>query len=164
MPTTSDAIRQLLVILDSAYDRRSWHGPNLRGALRGVTPAQAGWRPGGRLSKRHNVWELLLHAAYWKYVGVRRLTGTTRGRFELNGSNWFERNGEPTAAQWRADLALLERSHRSLRAVVAALDPQDLRRRPARSEFDHFQVIAGLAAHDVYHAGQIQLLKRLQQR
>ena len=51
----------LLDSLDEAFDRKSWHGPNLRGAIRGVTAAQAVWRPAG---DRHNIWELTLHAAY----------------------------------------------------------------------------------------------------
>ena len=55
----------LLAMIDEAYDHRSWHGTNLRGAIRGVTPAVAAWRPG---TDRHNIWELVVHAAYWKYA------------------------------------------------------------------------------------------------
>ncbi len=61
----------LLDLLDEAFDKKSWHGPNLRGSIRGVTAQQAAWRPG---PDRHNIWELTLHAAYWKYVVRRRLT------------------------------------------------------------------------------------------
>ena len=121
-------VDRLLAFIDSAYDQRSWHGPNLRGSLRGVTPDQAGWRPA---AGRHNIWELAVHAAYWKYVAVRRLTGAKRGSFEVKGSNWFERSGTPTPAAWRADLQLLERSHRTFREVVAGLTPRDLARTPA---------------------------------
>jgi hypothetical protein len=159
--SSSPEITQLLALIDSAYDRRSWHGPNLRGSLRGVTPSQAAWRPA---PNRHNIWELTVHAAYWKYVGVRRLTGAKRGSFELKGSNWFERRDELTAAAWRADLKLLEESHHAFRATVASLTPRDLARTPAGSEFSNAALISGVAAHDLYHAGQIQLLKRLQQR
>ena len=160
MPRASSPERtQLLAIIDAAYDRRSWHGPNLRGSLRGVTPAQSAWRPA---RGRHNIRELLVHAAYWKYIGVRRLTGAKRGSFALKGSNWFEREGEPTAAAWRADLQLLEDAHRTFRDTVAQLTPAELALKPRGSEFSHFQLVAGVAAHDLYHAGQIQLLKRLQ--
>lgn len=58
----------LLALLDEAYDHRSWHGTNLRGALRGLPSAVAAWRPE---PMRHNIWELVVHAAYWKYA-VRR--------------------------------------------------------------------------------------------
>jgi hypothetical protein len=136
----------LLTIVDSAYDRRSWHGPNLRGSLRGVTAAQAAWRPA---RDRHNIWELTVHAAYWKYIAVRRLTGAKRGSFELKGSNWFERSGQLSAAEWRGDLQLLERAHREFRDVVSRLTPRDLARRPAKSEFDNFALVSGVAAHDL---------------
>lgn len=81
----------LLELLDEAFEKRSWHGPNLRGVLRGVTAEQAAWRaaPG-----RHNIWELTVHAAYWKYAVRRRLLGEKRGSFALEGSNWIERPGE----------------------------------------------------------------------
>ena len=151
-------IDALLAFVDSAFDTRSWHGPNLRGSLRGVTPAQASWRPA---PGRHNIWELTVHAAYWKYVAVRRLTGAKRGSFELKGSNWFARDGNLTPAQWRADLQLLEQSHRTFREVVSALSPRDLARTPPGAEFDNFGLVSGVAAHDLYHAGQIQLLKRM---
>jgi uncharacterized damage-inducible protein DinB len=148
----------LLAFVDSAYDVRSWHGPNLRGSLRGVTAAQAGWRIA---SGRHTIRELAIHAAYWKYVAARRLTGAKRGSFSLKGSNWFEREGQPTPAEWRADLQLLEESHRAFREVVASLAPRDLSRTPRGAEFNNFALVSGVAAHDLYHAGQIQLLKRM---
>jgi hypothetical protein len=68
-------IELLLEIMDQAFDRKGWHGTTLRGALRGVTPAQALWRPG---PDRHNVWELTVHAAYWKARSSgSRATGPT---------------------------------------------------------------------------------------
>jgi hypothetical protein len=74
----------LLRILDEAYEKKAWHGPNLKGTLRGVSVQEAVWRPA---PDRHNVWELALHAAYWKYAGWRRLTGEKRGAFPVTGSN-----------------------------------------------------------------------------
>ena len=148
----------LLAILDAAYDHPSWHGPNLRGSLRGVSLAEAAWRPAPR---RHNIWELLVHAAYWKYIGLRRLTGARRGSFVYQGSNWFTRPEAATSAAWKADLAALESSHRALREAVAALPAGRLAERPAGSRVTNFALISGVAAHDLYHAGQIQLLKRL---
>ena len=150
-------IDQLLFLIDTAYDHVSWHGTNLRGSLRGVTPRQAAWRPGPR---RHNIWEIVVHAAYWKYVVTRRLTGAPRGSFALKGSNWFLRDGG-THAAWRADVDLLDRTHATLRETIARLPARALNRR-AGSKVTHFDLIAGVAAHDIYHAGQIQLLKKLQ--
>ena len=151
-------ILQLLSILDQAYDRRSWHGTNLRGSIRGVSLRQASWRPG---RGRHNIWELVVHAAYWKYAAWRRIAGTSRGAFPVEGSNWFHRPQNGTDRAWRADLALLDDMHRRLRAAVSSLPLRRLYRRHKGSADSSFSLIAGAAAHDLYHAGQIQLLKKL---
>jgi len=138
-------------MLDEAFERHSWHGTNLRGSLRGVTAAAAAWRPA---PDRHNVWELALHAAYWKYVVRRKLTGEKRGSFALQGTNFFRRGDALEDKAWKADVAILVAEHRALRAAVEAL--------PAAGRTPRLlRMIRGAAAHDVYHAGQIQLLKRL---
>jgi hypothetical protein len=148
----------LLQILDSAFDKKSWHGPNLRGSIRGVEAERAAWRPS---VGRHNIWEHVVHAAYWKYIVRRRLLGEKKGSFPLHGSNWFPRPQTPDESAWRADVALLEQVHQSLRAAVAGLSPEDLQHTPPGSKVSNAAMLTGIAAHDVYHAGQIQLLKRL---
>ena len=151
-------LNELLFLIDTAYNRVSWHGTNLRGSIRGLSPRQAAWRPG---PKRHNIWELVIHAAYWKYVAWRRLTSASRGSFPLDGSNWFVRPLQTTHEAWRADVALLERMHRTLPDAIADLDPRELDRQPLKGKTTRRALITGVAAHDLYHAGQIQLIKRL---
>lgn len=153
-------ISVLLQAIDQAFDHRSWHGTNLKGSIRGLTPAAASWRPA---PQRHNIWEIVVHAAYWKYIVRRRLIGEAKGSFPLSGSNWFERPtvGPPTPSSWKADVALLTEMHRGLREAVAQLDEKKLSFRPAGSKVRNLDLITGIAAHDLYHAGQIQLLKRL---
>jgi hypothetical protein len=114
----NNQVKLLLDLLDEAFDRKSWHGPNLRGSIRGVTAKEAAWRP---KPGAHNIWELTLHAAYWKYTVRRRVTGDKRGSFVLAGSNFFPRPIETTEAAWRADIAILEAEHAKLRDVVANL-------------------------------------------
>jgi hypothetical protein len=146
----------LLQILEEGYTKAAWHGPNLRQSLRGVSAKQAAWRPG---RGRHNIWEEALHAAYWKYAVRRKIEGGKRGSFALEGSNFFARpeKGKATNAAWRADQALLEKEHRALRAAVVKAIAEGRAERLARPIF-------GIAFHDVYHAGQIRLLRRLQER
>jgi len=149
-------IQILLAFVDEAFDRKAWHGPTLFGSIRGVTAAAAEWRPA---PGRHNIRELTVHAAYWKYAVRRRLTGDKRGSFALTGSNWFD--PDPSRS-WQQDVRLLVDEHRKLRAAIAAFPasalgkPVDARRQTA------VYTMRGIAAHDLYHAGQIQLLKRLQ--
>jgi hypothetical protein len=151
-------IEHLLRLLDEAYKRAAWHGPNLRGSIRGLTAHEAAWRP---KAGRHNIWEIVAHAAYWKYAVRRRLLGEKRGSFSLRGSNWFRRPVDRGEQAWRADVALLETEHRRLREAVSALQPEDLDRPSRGSKTVVRRLIAGIAFHDVYHAGQIQLIKKL---
>jgi hypothetical protein len=157
MPATS-ARTELLAILDQAFNRRSWHGTNLRGSIRGMSAEQAAWRPG---PARHNVWEIVVHAAYWKYAVQRRLTRAARGSFPLKGSNWFRRPAEGPGHSWKSDVALLDDTHRSLRKAVERFPAGRLHEPLEGSRASAFWLITGAAAHDLYHAGQIQLLKRL---
>lgn len=148
----------LLCQLDQAYNKKSWHGPNLRGSIRGLPLNVVLARPA---PGRRCIWEIVVHAAYWKYCVRRRLLAEKRGSFPLTGSNWFPLPANPSPAGWKSSVALLDETQRTLRAAVASLTPADLDRTPAGSKVSNLQLITGIIAHDVYHAGQIQLLKRL---
>jgi hypothetical protein len=150
-----DSARLVLAVLDQAYEKKTWHGPNLKQSLKGVTARQAAWRPG---RGRHNIWELALHAAYWKYALRGSIEGAKRGSFALKGSNFFARpeKGKGNEARWAADKRLLEGEHRALRSAMA-----QLLRSPGAAKF--LPQLYGIAFHDIYHAGQIRLLRRLQE-
>lgn len=157
MPHSLTPLDVILENLDRAYGKPSWHGPNLRGGLRGVTPEMAAMRPA---PDRKNIWEHVVHAAYWKYVARRRFTGEKRGSFPLKGSNWFQRPLEVSKATWNADLTLLDQMHDELRTAAAQLK-HDLTKKIPGSQVTYLQLLLGVASHDTYHAGQIQLLRRM---
>ena len=140
-------------LLQQAFERKAWHGPNLWQSLRGVTAKQAAWRPA---PGRHNIWEEVLHAAYWKYVVRRKLEGGKRGRFVLAGSNFFPRPepGKLNEAAWQADKQILRQEHRALRRTIKTSV-----REPISAKLG--TLLSGIAFHDIYHAGQIRLLRRL---
>ncbi len=154
----SPPIGILLHLLDEAFDRKAWHGPNLFGTLRSLSPDEACARPG---AGRHSIQELALHCAYWKYAVRRKLTGEKRGSFPLKGSNFFPREGTAALAAWAGDLALLREEHRKLRASVEAFPARRLGTRATDSRRSYLGLIAGAAAHDVYHTGQIRLIRKL---
>lgn len=156
--SSSNEIAILLQIIDESYNNRAWHGTNLRGSIRGLTVEQVSWRPS---PARHNIWEVVVHCAYWKYIVRRRILGEKKGSFPLKGSNWLKRPVNRTDGAWRADIHLLEEMHKSLRNAIAELKSSDLKKKPFNSKWTNLQTISGIASHDLYHAGQIQLLKRL---
>jgi hypothetical protein len=151
-----DSAKLVLTLLDEGYEKKTWHGPNLKQSIKGVSAKQAAWRPA---PGRHNIWEVMLHAAYWKYAVRRRIEGGKRGSFVLEGSNFFSRPepGKLSEAAWKADKKLLEQEQQVLRVTMTkAL-------RTARGATELRQLY-GVAFHDVYHAGQIRLLRRLMER
>ncbi|MEA2488622.1 MAG: hypothetical protein QOH21_414 [Acidobacteriota bacterium] len=145
----------LLHSIDEAYEKRAWHGTNLRGSLRGLTLRDVWYRPA---EGRHNIYELTAHAAYWKHIARRRLTGDrSRSTFALAGADWFSAPARPDETAWKALVRLLDAEHRLLRESIAGFADEDLSDRKTQ------RLVLGVAAHDVYHTGQIQLVKRLAQ-
>jgi uncharacterized damage-inducible protein DinB len=154
----SPILDTLLDNIETGYARKAWHGPNLKGSIRGLSLEEVCWRPG---PDRHNIWEIVVHTAYWKYAVRRRILGEKRGSFPHKGSNWFDRPGTQTHERWRDDVRLLDDMHQSMRDAIAGLNPGDLYKIPRGNTMNILSIVMGIAAHDVYHAGQIQLIKRL---
>ncbi len=145
--------------LDPAPGARLWHGgATVLGALRGVSPEVAAWRP---YPDRHCIWALALHIAYWNYAVRRRLTGEASGGFARAPSNWPDLPEECTAAHWEADRQLVRKAHDLLVEAVKGFDPGRLDEAAGATRTTYADLITGIVLHDTYHTGQIQLLKRL---
>ncbi len=151
----SDQRSMFLRLLDEAYDKATWHGPNLRSSVRGVTAVEAVWRPG---CQRRNIAEIVVHCAYTKNLVRRRLAGTKRRDFPLKGSNWFEIPQKLTLPLWREYMSMLQREHSELRAALQAVSASMLATWRAKDN------IVGVTFHDIYHAGQIRTIRALRRR
>ena len=152
----------LLWNLQPAPGRKNWHGgPSPVGALRGVDAEQAAWRPTPR---RKSVWELALHVAYWKYAVRRHLVAGEQPRFPRSPAN-FPRLPDPAdELAWASDVVLLRTEHDRLVEAVRAFPAGRLGAvPPGGKRWTYGEIVLGIAAHDAYHTGQIQLLKRLWQ-
>jgi hypothetical protein len=159
----ADPIATLLVEnVQPRPGRGGWHGgPTPLGAIRGVPADEAAWAP---MPGRKSIWALVLHIAYWKYAVRRRLEGGAAARFPRRPSNW-PRVPEPAdAAAWARDVALLREEHERLVAAVARVAPTRYGEALAGGKrWTLGELIVGIAQHDAYHTGQIQMLKRLWQ-
>jgi hypothetical protein len=124
-----------------------------------VIAAEARWTP---TPGRNSIWELALHVAYTRHRVLRGLDPTLAARFPRTvRRGWWPRLPEPSdAAAWRADLALLDDSHRRLRDAVVQLPAARLAVRRAGKRWTLGQEVLGIAMHDVDHAGQVRLLRR----
>jgi uncharacterized damage-inducible protein DinB len=147
--------------LQREHNGDPWHGPPLLQILDGVTPDQAAARP---VRGAHSIWELVLHITAWKNEVRRRVNGGAAG--EPEEGDW-PMVGEPSPERWSEALTLLEGAHQRLVADIQTLresrllEPtNDPRQRELGSGVSYYVLLHGVAQHDVYHAGQIGILKR----
>ncbi len=133
----------------------AWYGSDLRAAIAEVTPAIAYTRPA---PGRHNIAEVALHHAYWVGQVESKLTGQGAAAFPLVGEDWFELNDE-SKLSWRGVVTLVDASHQRLSRTVGEIAGGN---RPSPlSEAEQFDFVIGITGHAAYHAGQIQLIKKL---
>jgi hypothetical protein len=134
-------------ILREGYGEGAWHGPDLKAALADVTPELAFRRPA---PGRHNIAEIALHHAYTVHNVRGKLSRTEVEPFPLAGEDWFELS-DPSTLAWPKILDIAAREQNALEQTV----------RDRQIEADQFDLVLGITCHAVYHAGQIQLIKRL---
>ena len=143
-------------VLKEGYGPGAWHGTDLKAALGDVTPALAFWRPA---AGRHNIAEIALHHAYCVRSVRAQLSGATPEAFVLDGEDWFTLPDQ-TAPGWPDIRAVVETQQRSLTTLVRDIDAGRVHASPGDAE--RFNLVLGITCHAVYHAGQVQLIKRLQ--
>jgi hypothetical protein len=142
-------------ILDEGYGPGAWYGSDLRASIGDVSAAAAFTRPA---KGRHNIAEVALHAAFWANEAASRLTGAPRAAFPLDGEDWFELDGDKTLS-WKKIVATLEAAQQRL--SQAAGEVASGARTSPLGEAERFDLIIGITGHAAYHAGQIQLIKKL---
>jgi uncharacterized damage-inducible protein DinB len=155
LATTTEATR-IADQLRRAFDGSAWHGPSLMELLEDVDAATAAAKP---VAKVHTIWELVLHVAAWDAAGCRRLSGE---KIQLTGTANFPVVPIPAETAWRMAVAQAKRTHDVLVKTVAALPESRLRERVPGKRYDFCFMLHGIAQHELYHAGQIAILKKVQ--
>ena len=140
--------------LRRAFDGDAWHGPSLMELLQDVDAVTAAAKP---LKNVHSIWELLLHIAAWDGAGLVRLSGKV---CQLTGAKNFPPLPKPTEVAWKKAVAEAKRTHDKLVETVAGMDDTRLRDRVPGKRYDFFHMLHGIAQHELYHAGQIAILKK----
>ncbi|MGD0162091.1 MAG: DinB family protein [Candidatus Sulfotelmatobacter sp.] len=141
--------------LRRAFEGDAWHGPALLELLDDVDAGTAAAKP---LPDVHSIWELALHVAAWDAAACRRLGGET---VQLTGTANFPVVPKPTEAAWRKAVAQAKRTHDGLVKTVAGLTESRLRERVPGKKYDFYFMLHGVAQHELYHAGQIAILKKI---
>lgn len=142
-------------VLDEGYGPGAWYGSDLRAAIADVGPAAAFRRPA---EGRRSIAEIALHHAYWAGEIDRKLAGGPARPFPLEGEDWFEL-GAGSTLSWATVQATLEAAQDRLNKTVAEIGAG--RCASPLGEDERFSLVLGITGHAAYHAGQIQLIKKL---
>jgi hypothetical protein len=144
-------------VAHEGYGPGAWHGNDMKAALDDVTPTLAFWRPG---AGRHNIAEIAVHHAFTVRAVREKLTGAPVEAFALTGEDWFGLDDE-SALSWKKILDLVATQQKKLESAIADLGAG--RARPA-ADVKPFDLVLGITCHAIYHAGQVQLIKKLASR
>jgi hypothetical protein len=139
-------------VLREGYGPGAWHGADMKAAIADVAAGDAFRRPA---AGRHNIAELALHHAYYVREVRSRLTGATLEPFVLEGNDFFELDNA-SVLSWEKITATLADEQQRLAAVV-----DDERKIEGKTDDEKLDLVLGITCHAVYHAGQIQLIKKL---
>jgi hypothetical protein len=145
----ASATKVELRILQEGYGDGAWHGPDLKAAVDDVSPSLAFWRPA---PDRHNIAEIVVHHAYFVRSVRAQISQRPPEPFILEGEEWFD-IADDRRLSWPDIRKALDTEQQRLREVIAE---------DASSNDDtRFGLVLGITCHAVYHAGHIQLIKRL---
>jgi uncharacterized damage-inducible protein DinB len=141
--------------LRRAFEGEAWHGPSVREAVEGISAVQAAAHP---IPGAHSIWELVLHLCGTYGLVLRRLAGDGR---QLTADEDWPAVPEPNAGNWKSALATLTQRNEDLRRVVRSF-PVDRLDEPLVPEVPYtaYTQFIGTTQHDLYHAGQMSLLKK----
>lgn len=154
MPVSNTETTRLAEQLRRAFDGDAWHGPALLELLEDVDAKTAAAKP---IAGAHSIWELVLHIAAWDDAAMRRLDGNV---WQPEGTDNFPVPPKPTAEAWRKAVGEVKRTHERLVKTVAALPESRLRDQVPGKKYDFYFMLHGVVQHELYHAGQIAILKR----
>ena len=154
MKTEVTRIQQLL---NASWNGRMWHGTNLKEVLKGVDTEKAFRKPA---AGAHNIYELVMHMHCWRNFVFQHLTGHADFKVILNSADDWPVDYEKTEAQWNTALQLLEQSQNQVADAFSKFDETQLDESMHGRKFSWYDFIHGLIQHDIYHSGQIAILKK----
>jgi len=142
-----------------AFEGSAWHGDSVLELLADVNAKTAAAHP---IKNAHSIWELLLHIAAWDGAVCRRIGGTA---ITLSDDQNFPPVKETSDAAWRQAIESTKRTHNELIKAVAAFPDSRLQEQvpgKMQSYYNFYYMFSGIVQHELYHAGQIALLKKFQ--
>ncbi len=140
--------------LKRAFEGGAWHGPSVKEVLEEVTVEKAAARP---VPTAHSIWELVLHITVWEDAVKRWIRGETHN--VSNEQDW-QKVTDTSEEAWKKTLAALQKGHLELRETISRLSDSELDKILKDPKPSVYDLLHGVIQHDLYHAGQIAVLKK----
>lgn len=147
-------IERIVAEYDRVMNGNAWHGDPIWQILDSVTAKSAAQRP---IASAHSIWEIVLHMTFWEGVGTKRLAGQRAG---LDESLNFPAPPAATETNWQITRDAFRASNQEFREALAKLDAARLDELSAAGKRSFYEEAHGVVQHNIYHAGQIALLRK----
>ncbi|MEP6919505.1 MAG: DinB family protein [bacterium] len=141
--------------LRRAFAGDAWHGPSVLEVLNGITAEQAATRP---VASAHSIWEIVLHIAAWEGACARRLSGD---RAELPTEEDWPAVSQDGNEAWERTKTELREGHHRLQEAITRVEDARLDEPILQGMTSVYATLHGAVQHDLYHAGQIAILKKM---
>lgn len=149
-------VQRILQHYENVLNGEPWYGDPIWQILEGIAPQTAAApNPSGG----HTIWEILMHTTFWEEVAAQRLVGERAG---LVAEKNFLATPQPTPSNWSRTLDEFRRSNQKLREAIAKLEVARLDESTAAGKRSFYAEAHGAIEHDIYHAGQVALLRKVQ--
>lgn len=150
-------IERIQKLVKNNWDGPMWHGNNLQEVLKNITWQQAFEKPAGF---SHNIYEYVRHITCWRHFTVEMLKGNAAYKVEINSETDWVRHYDKTEAAWQAALSELEQNQTTLSNALATFTDSQLDELVPERKFKWYVLLHGVIHHDIYHSGQIAVLKK----
>jgi len=153
----TEEIKRIYKNMSATYDGQPWHGDNLLSLLSGITAEKAATRP-ERLS--HSIAEIVCHMTAWRYFVIEKIKGNAEYEVWDTELNW-RKIVAMNETEWKTIQDDLLKSQTQLLQHIEQIPESIMSTIVDGRKYNFRLMLQGIVQHDIYHSGQISMIKKL---
>jgi len=147
-------VQNITRLMQNVFNGSAWHGPSVLKILEEVGEDDA-FR---KFENIHTIAELVVHMTAWKKFALERVSGNQR--YEVSEQEEWKEITSGDRKDWNNIKSNLTTIHNELIGSLSKITDQKLSELVENKAYDFYTLLHGVIQHDIYHAGQISLLKK----
>lgn len=156
METQNTETQRIKALLIQTYEGDAWHGPSIKSVLDNINVTIAS----RRLPGSHNIIEMVRHMVIWREFVIARLEG--HDAYDVIADENWTHVAELEAFAWLEATEKMEKSQERLVNLLDQMTDDRLSETVANRCYDYYTLLHGIIQHDLFHLGQIVLLRKPQ--